>query len=373
MTVGIYFNKPGVFEEHKEAVSAHIQLPIKTYGLLKNAGHDVRVYTTRPPDNQILPDFFHTIKTLDVRLLIDPNRQGRIAIVKHGHKKGIRLGKFIRHLSELSGQIKKDNIATLLVFGTFKFALAASILKLLNFNVKLIWVTEFEQKNVPLIIETYFRKCFSVCFSTTKYVQSHCGIRQGIKYLPRGILRSFNLELNEGKNRVTFWRDPSFENGADLALSVFENLAPLYPDIIFTFAIRPHWDSLVPRVHKLKNIEVHQFPYESPITLAGLLSESICVISPYRSLSVNPQLALVETLMAGIPVVSSNVESCAEYLENADLDFTLTTEVDEFIICIKSILDSDKSKTSDAYRPNLEKLNSEYNWCQYADRLSSEI
>jgi len=373
MTVGILFNKPGVFKEHEEAVSGHIQLPMKTYFLLHDQGITTKIITTKVPDNQTLPSSFDSVDFRDIKFITDPNKQKQKSVVKEGHIKGVVFVDLLRFAWDLYGVISKNGIKTLLVFGTPKFAAFSGLIKFLNPFIKLVWITEFSSEPPARALDFLKSMTFSRIFSTTKFVKSSSAIRSKIQYLPKGNNRELAVIDSATKDRVLFWRDPSYENGADIALRIFEKMAPQYSQVKFTFAVRPHWDSLIPDDFNHSNIEIYHFPYAYPTTLEGLLSQSICVCSPYRKLSVNPQLALVETLMAGVPVVSSNVESCKEYLEVANQNAELEDNVDEYVTEIKKILDNHFSGKGSQNLPNVAALKAEYCWDKYSREISNVI
>lgn len=373
MSVGILFNKPGVFKEYKEAVSGHIQLPMKSYSLLHGQGITTKIITTKVPGNQTLPSSFDSVDLNDLTFITDPNRQKQTSVVKDGHIKGVVFIGLLRFIWDLYKVILKNRIKTLFVFGTPKFAAFSGLIKIINPCVKLVWVTEFYSRPPSKLLDVLINMTFKEIFSTTKFVKASSTMRSKIQYLPKGNVRDLTLMESLTKERVLFWRDPSYENGADITLRIFEKIAPQFPQIKFTFAVRPHWDSLIPENCDHGNIEIFHFPYTHPITLERLLSESICVCSPYRELSVNPQLALVETLMAGLPVVSSNVESCKEYLEVANQNATLEDDVDEYVAAIKKILDDHISGKGSVNLPDVDALKAEYCWDKYMRGISSVI
>jgi glycosyltransferase involved in cell wall biosynthesis len=152
-----------------------------------------------------------------------------------------------------------------------------------------------------------------------------------------GISRNLALE-NKARFRITFWRDPSFENGADIAFSVFKRLAVIFPKITFTMMVRPHWNPLVID-SDIDNLEVYKYPYPGGVSLEGVLSETIACFFPFRKLSTNPQLCILESLLSGIPCIVSNVGSVSEYV--LDERYLLENNtVDEGVKKLSSYLNS---------------------------------
>ena len=146
----------------------------------------------------------------------------------------------------------------------------------------------------------------------TDFHSSHnSSVFKNARTIKHGITRYIRLENSE-KKRITFWRDPSYENGADIAKAVFENLAIKYPNILFTFMVRPYFDE-IDLTSEHANVEVFKFPYVDNVSIEQVLGETIACLFPFRELSTNPQLSILETLKIGIPCICSRVESASEY------------------------------------------------------------
>jgi len=148
-------------------------------------------------------------------------------------------------------------------------------------------------------------------------------IRNGIV---RKLFRGQQIIKSDRPHRVLFWRDPSRENGADVCLEVFRALASRYPNISFDCAVRPHWDpvaGLEDLAEQNKNVHIFRFPYQCGITIEKLLSESICVLMPFRRLSTQPQLAILESMMSGTVVITSAIGSNHELIDSGQNGFLI--------------------------------------------------
>ena len=143
-----------------------------------------------------------------------------------------------------------------------------------------------------------------------------------VKQVRHGLIRDlqseFKGERSSSRRRVLFWRVPSIENGADLALAAYGELAPRYPGFDFDFAIRPYWDP-IPGIDELaaehENVHVYRFPYSDGVTLPGLVMNSLCVLQPMRRLTINPQLVIAESLAAGVATIASDLGSTGELVQ----------------------------------------------------------
>jgi len=166
--------------------------------------------------------------------------------------------------------------------------------------------------------------------ATTKYVcegwelfskQSKCrslypGIIKKIEEFPEDAVR----------NSVLFWRNADHKNGADLAMEAFQELARQYPDIRFVFAVRPRdvlEEKLIELESRVSSIDVHIYPYKEGVSLASLLQKAFFVVQPFRSLSINPQMSILETLYAGVPVIATRIESNEELIEDGQTGFLI--------------------------------------------------
>lgn len=362
--IAVMFNKPGVFPGFENVVSAHIQLPLKTVKLLQDDRRDCMVITTQIPNNQVMPNCFKGIDPASICFVSDLNKQGRHSAALEGQVQGIKLTKFILNFFQVVRALKKNKINVLQVFGTKKFVLLAILYKFFCPGLKLIWTTENKYKGSSIAIELLMAKAVDAIVTTTEYVKSTLGFHHNVKLISPGVARSFDIDDEATRRRVLFWRDPSSENGADIALEVFKRLAPKYKNILFTFAVRPHWNAVMNESNCDEvNIEYYEYPYKE-VSLDQLLSESIVVLFPFRELSTNPQLAVIETLNAGVPVICSSVESNKEILKNTNLEFGLYDEADKYVEQLDKFLQAFNisGKIDKSSIQNLDKF---YNWDCY--------
>jgi len=362
--IAVMFNKPGVFPGFENVVSAHIQLPLKTAKLLQDDKRDCMVITTQIPNNQVMPNCFSDIDPASICFVSDLNKQGNRSAALEGQVQGIKLSKLILNCLQVVRALKKNRINVLQVFGTKKFVLLAILYKFFCPGLKLIWTTENKYKGSPKAIELLITKEVDTIVTTTEYVESTLGFHHNVKLISPGVARSFDIDGEATRRRVLFWRDPSSENGADIALQVFKKLAPKYKKILFTFAVRPHWNAVINESDCDEgNIEYYEYPYKE-VSLDQLLSESIVVLFPFRELSTNPQLAVIETLNAGVPVICSSVESNKEILRNTNLDFGLYDEVDKYVEQLDKFLQT-FNISGKVDQSSIQKLEKFYNWDCY--------
>lgn len=366
--VAILFNKPGVFPGLEDVVSAHIQLPVHTSVLLTERGIDNLLISTEVPENQVLPNLFKKVNKDQLVLVPDPNKQGSRSVVVDGHIKGVDGFKLLKYAVSIIAVLFKRRVSVLHVFGTEKYAIFAVLFKVFLPWMRIVWTTENFKEHRSWPKRLLLKISISRILTTTEFVRSKYEFVSDTFLARAGIVRRFEVAKNDNRNRVLFWRDPSRENGADIAFSVFKQLSARYPDVVFTFAVRPHWDPVVEPedCSEFQNIEMHVLPYKNGVTIEKLLSEAICVLFPFRELSTNPQLALVETLYAGVPVVCSNVESNQELLNLVGMDYGLTDDVDAYAKRLADILDAYFEK-GELWTATRQQMDAEYSWDKFTD------
>jgi glycosyltransferase involved in cell wall biosynthesis len=363
--IALLFNKPGVYPGFERVVSAHIQLPMQTAKLMQKSGIDCVIITTQLPANQVLPSVFNEINYKSIYFVPDLNKQGRRSAALEGQRSGVKILKTFAYIISVIKAVNKNNINVLHVFGTKKFILLAVLFKVLLPRLKLIWTTENRCEKSYRFIDYLINKFVCTLITTTEYVKSTCKFHHNVRLIRPGIARNFIINNDVVKKRVLFWRDASPENGADIALKVFRNLASEFRDIIFTFAVRPHWNAVVNMSSCDKdNIEYLEYPYKNGNTIDKLLSESICVVFPFRELSTNPQLVVIETLNAGVPVICSSIESNEEILKQVGLNFGLGENVVDYVTHLKGMLYSHTVNKKINVKC-LNNLNKRYNWKEY--------
>ena len=125
----------------------------------------------------------------------------------------------------------------------------------------------------------------------------------------------------EDRHSILFWHDGSHDSGVDVAIRSFRRLAPTHADIRFVFAVRP-FDAYKGELQRLDreiaNVQVHFYPYRHGVSLSALLGGTLLTVQPFRRLTINPQMSILETLYAGIPVVATAVESNPEVVDHEE-------------------------------------------------------
>jgi glycosyltransferase involved in cell wall biosynthesis len=198
-------------------------------------------------------------------------------------------------------------------------------------------------------------------------------VRHGVtSEYPSAELSSTHLRP-EATDMVLFWRNASAANGADVCAEAFKRLSKDYELVDFVFAVRPGagLDSLLRTLSdQHRNIHLLTYPYADGITIEKLMAAASCVVLPFRKLSVNPQLAVLETILAGAPLITTPVESNRELVEELDtIYFVPPDDVQQVCDGVKYMLEN-KTKARDIALRAKSQAVDRWNWESYGRELA---
>ena len=315
MKIVVFVPEMGGAPGFEKVISAHAQLPLKTINILKEANKEVILVTTKLKANRSKP--FNWPIENNIRYVKDGKNRGKNTVMYDGPIQGYNYLKLCIQFFEVLLILKKEKIQIFHSFGTQKVALFSSFIKIFLPNIKIYHTINVGDINFlfkPLLCKidqvftsTNFYKDFLKSKNISCDVIKHGGAKRELKKI-------------DYKNRVVFWRDPSHENGADICLDAFVQVSNNYPDIEFTFAVRPHYDNVLDlnKIDSHNNISYFEFPYKNNKSIDDFLNESILIILPFRSLSTNPQYAVIESLQFDSILITSDVESNKEVIEGTN-------------------------------------------------------
>jgi glycosyltransferase involved in cell wall biosynthesis len=300
-------------------ISGHVQIPLMAAKILSTAGYHVTLITTREDETHCLP--YALPAALDV------------CVVQHAsgwapdHRIYARQAfQQVRQLRALLCQKRFDLIH---FFGGTATGWLLCALKCMGIHAAAMYSPLKRPARDRSALYHWglglaFRRACGV-LATSDYVGAGWAAVVGeekVRVLYPGIMRELDMgpEIAE-KNAVLFWRDGSYDNGVDVAMASFRRLAPKYPATRFVIAVRAqgsYRDQLRQLSRDVENIEVYFYPYREGVSLAGLLGRAHFAIGPFRRLTINPQIALLETLHAGVPVITTAIESNAEVVQHEE-------------------------------------------------------
>lgn len=328
MKIGIFVSAVSGQKGFENNVSGHIQVPLKTIEELRNAGHEVHLITNEFGEGRSLP--FCLDQEMDIHFVTDSRDRKGILERTSGQGKGISPLKLLQQVREIKNICKEQNLDVLHLYGYNRTAHLAGGLRLLGLKTPIvvtIFGTFFPERFSFFTKRLW--KCIDAIVTATSFVKKSLEV-QGLKaiQIPHGVIRNLEDEY-EGekiskKHRVLFWRDLTFDNGADVALSVYEALASKYPDVNFDFAVRQHWEpieGIEEIVEKYPNIHIYHFPYEDGVSLPKLILESLCVLMPMRQMSIDPQLVIAESLATGVAVITTDQRSNPEIVIDGETGY----------------------------------------------------
>ncbi len=354
-------------------ISAHVQIPLCAAGKLSDVGCPVELLTTgtiaRDPMPPMLPSRMPLHDATCLRQLSRPARA--------------RMSPLLLPLEviKLRAYIRARRYDLVHLFGTPCLAWLGGLLKYSGFRGQVGLTLLFPPAHGhQTALGRHMWRRLDVVTTATRFVSGqleclaipHDLVRHGIVHALPEAVRSASPT---NARRVTYWRAATRGNGVDVAMEAFRRLAPKHPDLTFTFAVREHKEAFSGRLERLDasipNIEYHEFPFGGDITLPQLLRESILTVQPYRELTCQPQLSLLENVACGIPVVTTDIDSNPEVVEDGYNGFLIpegdvTTTVDAVERLIRDE-DLRARMRVDAHRL----VASRWTWDGFADQLLS--
>ena len=113
------------------------------------------------------------------------------------------------------------------------------------------------------------------------------------------------------------------------------------------------------------------FPYKDGVSLADLITGSTCILLPFRKHSIHPQLAIAESLAAGIPVVTTDLCSAPELVQD-EITGTIVpvNDVNATASAVESMLESPESTTKMGNRATSE-METIWGWKNYVEEINS--
>lgn len=154
-----------------------------------------------------------------------------------------------------------------------------------------------------------------------KYLVNYHIVSTKISIIPYGLESEWRKAKKKKNNEkifnVLFWGDAKYERGISNYLAIIPSLVKKYPKIKFNLAIR-YWDekyyrlySKMKKKHPILSINSSSFKHVSEV-----VQKADLIILPYVSTTIYPPLTLVESLVIGIPVITTNVEANRELIED---------------------------------------------------------
>ena len=373
MKVGFFVSEVAMEAGAEGNVSAHVQIPLYSMELLRDAGHSVQLITTESAPGSVLPSCMPS--GIPVHEVVDARH-------KHRGQTRVQPRKLIAELQQIRQILEREQYDIVHFHGSCKLPDLAALVGLTGVKTCFVaTVNDIEVLTRFWRVRRFWWKRISLFITSTGFVRDQLrahGIRAEV--IKHGTVRNLTAELTapaRTPHRVLYWRDASTANGADICLSAFCDLAPRFPHISFDVAVRnDHWEDWTPRLQALAaehpNVHVHLFPYIDGIRLEQLLAESICVLLPFRVLSYHPQLSVLESIQLGKTVVTTAVTSNLE-LADAGRNALLVAvgDVGATIAAVEKVLEN-PDWAEQFGRNAAERSRAVWNWDRYVSEISSK-
>lgn len=362
----------GVPKGREQNVSGHVQLPMHTAELLCEAGVEVHLITTRFREDYVLPNVVPNPALVPLHFVTDGRRRGEIG--KQNSKTGYHPLAMIKQLKEILRLTRDLELDVLHLFGVDRMTLLAGILNILGNNCPVI-STAYKPPQPGFWGPIYRKSAAIVC--STQFVTDKCrGVGGKANLIRPGITRDFRSELNGcipgERYRILFWREGTYDQGCDLVLEAFDVLAPKYPTFSFDFALRENRFE-VPGIKELcgkhENVHVFRFPYPAGLSLAQLIAEALCVVLPFRKLTIQPQLSIAESLKAGAATICTELGSCSELVRHGQTGFVIPPGDGAALTSALGQLLDDVSGTLKMGQVAERDIATRWNWQNYLEEL----
>jgi glycosyltransferase involved in cell wall biosynthesis len=315
--LGVYAVNVGVPTGLEWNVSAHVQFPLHAARLLREHGHQVELLVTRASDSYTMPAA--TPEDVEIHILRDVRRRGEIGTQEQSGHSAHRV---LSHTKDLLALVERRKFELLHIFGHARAAAYFGYLRRWTFPVPVVF--SLMGPLVPGRVRTVGYAGVDAFTAPCRLLQEsveRCGLTADL--VPYSAVRHLSSEdtvvTHRKRNRVLFWREATVDNGVDLCMDAFRHVAERFPEVRFTFALRPVANEvrgLDDLAKEVSNVEVHRFPYAPGLGLPDLLSESLFACLPLRTQSAHPQLSILETLQEGVPVVCLDVGDMHEIVQD---------------------------------------------------------
>ena len=210
----------GLDKGFENVQSAHIQVPVKLATELLKA-KKVTILTNPLRTGTSLPE----LGSCEICYIADPRIRKTEAVMHSGFSKRISIFRIIKSLYQIYTYAKANNLSVIHVYnGGLGVGLYAALIKTLLPKIKLIWSPSIVINDKAKFCLWFLSKIDSICVATEFMQDRYQSVGIETVLIKHGIVRTFKLEKRT-KNRVTFWRDPCHENGADIAYSAFRELS----------------------------------------------------------------------------------------------------------------------------------------------------
>lgn len=376
MKAAIYVTRGLYHADRKLPISGHAQAALKTAELLVGRGHQVTLITTHAAPSYRIP--------------LDPTAASRVQVrtVKQGTKewpnRSIDLLGSLRSFGELGALLRPSDFDLVHFFGVNRTAYLLGLLKMTGVKVpSLMTMVNYRRPRNFFYrsIESFTFPRIDCFVALTEYTKERLlETVIGHVYLTRpGILGAFSHAHGDpirmrpnATDLVLFWRDAEFSNGVDVCMNAFERLSGEFPSADFVFAVRPahRFEEQLRRLSKLyRNIHLLVFPYARGITMPKLLNSASCVVLPFRSLSCNPQLACLETILSGSYLITTPIQSNSELVDDArSVCFVEPSSVEAVYLAVKYVLEH-KEEARELAGQARSQAASKWNWPGYEESL----
>jgi glycosyltransferase involved in cell wall biosynthesis len=372
VTHAIFVTEAYYTREKLYGVSGHVQIPLKAAALLSEQVGAVDLITTRPANAD--------------HLMLELPDTVRVRVIAHATREWPATGVYpraaITQVRQLLSLVLRERYRVLHLFGGPKTGLLAALVKTLAPRTVVIYspLSEPALPRHPLLVRMMhaaFRRLDRIV-STTEFVSQRWEALVGAgktAVVRPGVLKPMAPPVRPvERDSVVFWRNADRENGADLMIDAVRELAPRHRDVRFVFALRAGSEfeaDAVVLADAHENVTTYVQPYPDGLRIEAILERALLVVAPFRLLSINPQMAILESLYAGVPVVASPIESNPEVVRHGTTGVILdSTDAPSIVRAVDQLLGD--RPALEALARNAHPVTSRlFNWADFGAELAA--
>ena len=203
--------------------------------------YDTKILTSNLTEGSCLPELIDSKKVV---FMDDGVKRRDKKNLNSTPKNNYNVLLILKFLIKIISYIKKNKILIFHSFGSTKILLLSCVIKcLLPKNIKIYHNIDTDIISVNKFPYRLLFNSLDQIITSSEYSFNKISLfTNKVNLIKHGITNEIQNEKMD-KKRVLFWRDPTFENGADIIENLFIGLSKKYNSIQFTIAVRPHQDN----------------------------------------------------------------------------------------------------------------------------------
>jgi mannosyltransferase len=177
--------------------------------------------------------------------------------------------------------------------------------------------------------------------------------------------------VESGGIEVLFFGDAKAERGTDVLLKSISKVAESHSDVHFTFAIREHEPACVERLKKLSGLYPIKILLRDNRHISEVASQGDIIVLPYLLTTMQPPLTLIEGMLLGKAVITTDVEANREFIGANQRGLLIEPSNVEALVQALDLLLSDPGKRRNLGTSASQFILEIYNWDEVVQKIFS--